>query len=313
MSIVVDCTSTPSVASLKAAGVSGVCRYLSWLHLWGGKTHAGINPKIIQRAELERLIAGGFSVALNWEYDDHDWMGGASAGAAHAAEAVAQARALGYPPGCVIIGSADFDMTSPQWTSAGRAYAVAFAKGITAGRYVPGVYGPWDVLGWCKSLAVFSVYWQAGMSKGWSGGRNANRWPGAHLRQLRKEDIGGVSCDVNEILQSNYRQYSGGNDMLSDEQATALLAQVADIHHTVTECVDPATGPTGPRMPLHSWTQAADALLVKAAAPAAAAPVVLTQADRDAIVAALAAKVPALDVDALAAKVADLLSARLQS
>jgi hypothetical protein len=207
MSIVVDCTSTPSTAALRAYETAGVCRYLSWLHLWGGKTHTGINPKIIQKPEFDRLIDADISVALNWEYDDHDWMGGASAGAAHAAEAIAQARALGYPPGCVIIGSCDFDMTSSQWASTGRAYAAAFTKGITAARYTAGVYGPYDVLGWCKALGGFGVFWQAGMSHGWSGGRNANRWPYAHLRQLRHQTIGGIDCDVNEILQPAYGQY----------------------------------------------------------------------------------------------------------
>jgi hypothetical protein len=64
-----------------------------------------------------------------------------------------------------------------------------------------------------------------------------------------------------------------------------------------------------------SVTEANYLARILAAASEAPAPaqLVLTQADRDAIVAALAAKVPALDVDALAAKVADLLAARLQS
>jgi hypothetical protein len=189
------------VASLKAAGVSGVTRYLSWLP----------NSKVIQQAEFNRLTKGGVSVTLNWEFSARDWMGGGSVGQSHAAEAVRQARALGYAKGCSIIGSADFDMTAAEWGSACRAYAIAFATGIRAAGYVAGVYGPWDVLARCRALGGFSIFWQAGMSTAWSGGRNAQRWPGAHLRQLRGGTVGGVSVDVNEVLIAAYGQYLPGS------------------------------------------------------------------------------------------------------
>jgi hypothetical protein len=208
MSIVVDCTSTPSTAALTAAGVSGVTRYLSWLNRWGGTTHStGVNPKVIRKAEFDRLIAARIAVTLNWEFDAEDWLGGETAGQQHAAEAVKQARALGYPAGHAIIGSCDFDMTSAQWVSHGRAYALAFALGVRSAGYLPGAYGPYNVLTWARTLGGFAVFWQAGMSHGWSGGRNANRWPYAHLRQLRHQAIGGIDCDVNEILIPAYGQY----------------------------------------------------------------------------------------------------------
>lgn len=210
MSLVIDATTAPPVDAMRSAGVVGLCRYLSWLYRWGGTTHDHVNPKIIQQAEYDRLVAAGFGVALNWEYDDHDWLGGASGGHDHAAEAVRQARALGYPGGCVIYGSADFDMTRAQWDSAGHAYAQAFAAGISAGGYAPGVYGPYDVLTWCRDLGGFRYYWQARMSRAWSGGRNSHDWPGAHLMQRRRTTIGGVDCDANDAVQ-NYGQ--AGDDM----------------------------------------------------------------------------------------------------
>lgn len=203
---VIDCTQSPSVDSLHAAGVTGVIRYLS---LPQGNTVW----KRITAAEYDTLRAAGLDVLLNWEYDALDWLGGAAAGTAHAAMSAQQAQALGYPAGCAIAGSCDFNITQTQWQTAGRMYAMAFSTGLRAAGYKAGVYGPWDVLGWCQQLQTFDVYWQAGMSTAWSGGRNANLWPGAHLRQRRHVTIGGIDCDYNDVIQANYGQAGGVPEM----------------------------------------------------------------------------------------------------
>lgn len=197
MSIVVDYSASRiSPAALKAAGVVGVCRYLSAPGL----------SKVIHKPEYDELRAAGIDVTLNWEQFATDWLGGASAGAAHAASAVAQANALNYQntsPHKVIPGSADFNMTRAQWLSSGRAYAIAYAAGIRAGGYRPGVYGPYNVLQWVKEEGIMDAFWQAGMS--WSWPNNDARppklpWPGAHLVQRRHITIGGVDTDLNDIL-----------------------------------------------------------------------------------------------------------------
>jgi hypothetical protein len=200
MPIALDYTTRIAPAALTAAGVTHVCRYLSWLHFWGGTTHTGVNPKIIQKAEYDELTAAGIQVILNWEYDASDWLSGSSGGAAHAVEAVKQARALGYPAGAPIVGSADFNMSRAQWTSVGKAYGQAFVQTLTAAGYRAGVYGPWDVLAWCAAeVPGFSMFWQC-MSTSFSAGRNANPWPGAHLRQRAYLTVGGVQGDRNDIL-----------------------------------------------------------------------------------------------------------------
>lgn len=229
MSIAVDCTELPSYTALRAAGVSGVLRYLSWLYRWGGITHTYINPKIIQKAEYDGLTANGFDVALNWEYDYLDWLGGASAGTAHATEAVRQAKALGHPPGRAIYFSADFNMSRSQWDGSGHGYATAVAITVRAGGYSPGVYGPYDVLTWCRDAKVMDRFWQAGMATSWSGGRNANPWPGAHLRQRRHILIGGIDCDANDILISDYGQYTPeGGPMSNIATQTDVVTALAD-------------------------------------------------------------------------------------
>jgi hypothetical protein len=188
MSVVDYSGACPGVSALRAAGAVGVVRYLSWLP----------NPKVITTAECATLRAAQLGVSLVWEYDARDWLSGAAAGAQHAAEAVRQARALGHPYGAGIYGAADFDMVSSSWTSSARGYAVAFRDGVRAGGYRVGVYGPYDVLTWCLLLS-YDLYWQAGMSSSWSGGRNASPWPGYHLRQRRAATIGGTQCDISDI------------------------------------------------------------------------------------------------------------------
>lgn len=200
MGIALDYTFRIDPAALRAAGVSDVLRYLK---------PDRVPAYRIAAAEYRELLAAGIGVTLNWEYDAHDWLGGAAAGTAHAALAVAQARALGYPSGCVIVGSADFDMTRTQWTGAARAYARAFKAGVQLSLYGFGVYGPADVLTWCRDEVPADMYWQAGMSISWSGGRNAVPWTGAHLRQRRHLSVAGQDTDLNDILIAHWGQARG--------------------------------------------------------------------------------------------------------
>lgn len=290
---------------MRAAGVTGLSRYLSWQD----RDSLG---KVIGRAEFDALIAAGFALVLNWEYSATDWTGGSSAGTTHATEAVRQARALGYPPGHGLIGSADFDMTSAQWFAACQGYAGAFAKVVRGAGYRPGVYGPWDVLTWCRDAGFMEVFWQAGMSTAWSSRRNASVWPGAHLRQRRQVFIGGVDCDSNDILRFDYGQYGGPMTTLDDKFTSAIDQQsrtyaqmIADVHE------DLIVGGFGP--PWRRQDGLADSvrqILTKVDEPTQVT-LTLSDADRDAI----AQKVSELVVPALMAAsstaVADELARRL--
>lgn len=221
MGIVLDYTSRIAPSALKAAGVVGVCRYLS-------PDQPNTRWKVITPAEYQELRGSGINVYLNWEYSATDWLGGSSVGRAHGTAAQIEAHALGYPAGSVILGSADFDMTRSQWLNAGRAYAQGFAAGVRAGGYRPGVYGPWDVLQWVADEHLMDAFWQAGMSTSWSGGRNAAPHPLAHLRQRGHKTVGGVDTDWNEIRRPLWTggpaAPSGGTDMLvRDEHGTIYV------------------------------------------------------------------------------------------
>lgn len=191
--ILIDCTSSPPADAMRAAGVTCVSRYLA---------PAGL-AKVVGVAEYQALRSNGFQVMLNWENFAFDWLRGT--GTSDATEAARQARALGYPTGRTIYGSADLDMTSAQWSAGGHAYAVAFAATLHAAGYQAGVYGPVDVLDWCAGTGLFSGFWQS-MSAGFSGGRNAARGGHTQIWQRRQQTIGGADCDVSDVFTSDFGQ-----------------------------------------------------------------------------------------------------------
>lgn len=200
MAWVADYTARIAPSALKAAGVVGVCRYLSPIQqntAW----------KRITQPEYDELRAAGIDVLLNWEYAATDWLGGTAAGASHGQQAAAQAKGFDHPAGKPIAGSADFDMTSAQWNAAGRAYAVAFRDAVEAAGYRAGVYGPSDVLGWCQALG-YTTFWQS-MSTAFSGGRNGRQWSGTSIWQRRQVTMAGSMADYNDLI----RQDWNGGDM----------------------------------------------------------------------------------------------------
>jgi len=201
--IAVDYTARIDPQALKNAGVSDVFRYLCYLPVG--------NWKVIQRAEYQELLAAGIGVTLNWEFDARDWL--TDNGYAHGNAAANQARNLGYPAGCTIFGSADFDMSRTDWLTRGAVYSNQFAAGIRAGGYEPGVYGPYNVLTWVRDSGDMRRFWQAGMSTSWSSGLNAGLWNGANVRQRRTGTIGGLSVDINDIITPNWGQARGVNSV----------------------------------------------------------------------------------------------------
>lgn len=194
---VADYTARIDPATLRVAGVIGVCRYVSrsgW--------------KDISLSEYRELLAHGITVILNFEDESNGWMGGASAGRADANFAADWADSYDYPAWMPIPSSADFDMTLSQWNSAGHAYASTYLDTLRGRGRTEGVYGPWDVLSWCHGIG-YGWKWQAGMSTAWD--RNANAWTkangapdDAHLRQVYQQDIGGEFVDHNTILRLDW-------------------------------------------------------------------------------------------------------------
>jgi glycoside hydrolase-like protein len=193
--IIADYTYRINPAVLKAAGIAGVVRYLCPLG----------EPKRILRPEADEILGAGLSLTLVYENRADDWLTGN--GATDGLDAVRQARALLYGRNCTILTAADFDQTRDQFLSRGRGYAAAFYRVVHLGGYRMGVYGSSDTLTWCHDDGIMDVGWQAGLSKGWSEGRNASRSAFADLMQDRQATVGGATVDLSTAYVDDWGQY----------------------------------------------------------------------------------------------------------
>lgn len=216
--------SSAQLAGLRAAGVTAVSRYIA---------HSTTIGKIIPVSEVARYGPAGMQLVLNWEQraDDLRTLSTAQT-AAYAHEAVAMAQARAYPAGCAIYVSADWDVTASEWPTVSANLRVIRSI-YSPAHYGLGLYAPWDALTWAKRDGLVDFYWQAGMSTSWSGRRNANAWPGAHLRQRRNAVIAGVECDTNDILIAQFGQ-AGTAGPISTGGITVATAATEDIFNRVT-------------------------------------------------------------------------------
>jgi peptidoglycan hydrolase-like protein with peptidoglycan-binding domain len=143
----------PDPAQIKAAGYSGVMRYLSY------------DPaKDITPAELLALHAVGLSVGLIWEAGATDELGAGPTGQKEGAVADAAAAALGWPLARPIYFAADFA------ASGGQLEAVAeYLKAASAACLFPaGIYGGIDTVDTMLAEGVVAWGWQ---TSAWSNGR----------------------------------------------------------------------------------------------------------------------------------------------
>jgi hypothetical protein len=100
----VDCSFVhPNPAAIKAAGYSGVLRYL------GGSASKDLTAK-----EAAGYHAAGLSIGLVYESTAGRAKGTYAQGQVDAHTALAQAKAIGYPTDCPIFFAVDFDATPAQ-------------------------------------------------------------------------------------------------------------------------------------------------------------------------------------------------------
>ena len=124
MTLILDYSfARPNPAAMKAAGYSGVMRYLSY-----------DSTKNLSKTEAIGLHAAGLDIGLVWETTATRAGEGSIAGAVDAIAAEAQATALGYPADAVIFYGVDYD-AAPQ------AVAPYFAGVKSKARRPVGVYG----------------------------------------------------------------------------------------------------------------------------------------------------------------------------
>ena len=280
----------PAPASIRDSGYAGVVRYVGT----PGRS------KNLTRAEVRELQTAGVPIGLVYESTAGWMLGGGAAG-------VAAARAVLTDPALVstdtyraprircVYFACDIDVTGESQMAAIQECLDGAAS--VFGRAQVGVYGEADVIDDC--VPAHAAYaWQ---TRAWSAGRVAKRV--CLLQEIGYVQVGGVQCDRNTVLKPDWGQDTYGGLTMDQEVRAAFDALGAriDAHHrlvTVGDAPDNQLGPDGKPIDKggHPWnlerlTARVDTLAAK--------------------VDLLAAGGGAVDTDALAAKVADLLAQRL--
>jgi hypothetical protein len=182
----------PSITSLKNAGVTFVCRYLS--HDTSGKN--------LDHAEAQRYSDAGIWVVVVWESTASRALGGHAAGVKDAQDAAAQAKACGIPAGRPIYFAVDFDANAREIVSV-NAYLDGAASVL--GKARTGVYGSSDVVKTALDSGHCEWAWA---TYAWSGGKLDGR---SHIYQYSNDHtIGGVGLDYDRALKADYGQWKVG-------------------------------------------------------------------------------------------------------
>lgn len=170
MTLILDYSfARPSPAAIKAAGYSGVMRYLS---VDNPQTHG----KIITSTEVDALHAAGLSVGLVWEYTAGRAGEGGAAGQSDVRAAENAAMGLGYPRSLPIFYAVDY--------GADPNAVLPYFQGINSVAVYPvGAYGSAAVVSSVMSAFSADYGWQ---TSAWS---NDVVLPNAHLYQRLRATV----------------------------------------------------------------------------------------------------------------------------
>ena len=204
--------SHPGGLALQKAGKKFACRYLS-----------PDASKNITRAEADDLAAHGVWTVVVYESTANRALAGQAAGAADAKTAAAQAAAAGMPAGRPVFFAVDFDATPGQQTAI-NAYLDGAASVL--GRDRVGIYGGFYPVK--RALDGGHAKW-AWQTIAWSGGQWDSR---AVIRQGTQAAIGGVSCDLNTAVATDYGQWMPGKTPtpVEDDMTPDQAAQLKQLH-----------------------------------------------------------------------------------
>lgn len=185
----------PDAAKLKAAGITGVVRYVS---------PAVNSPKNITPEEAGRLRQAGLDIALVYEWYAERPKEGRAAGIADAQVALAQANAIGFPGDRPIYAAIDWD-ASPGEQAAINAYMEGFQSVL--GKRGRAAYGGYWIIKRLFEAGLIDFGWQ---TYAWSGG---NVHPDACLYQnLNGQALAGGVIDYNEPRKADWGQWKASSD-----------------------------------------------------------------------------------------------------
>ena len=199
-----DYVTGPPIADMKAAGVSFVCRYLSYVNNL-------TQVKLLTPPEAKALSQAGISIVSNYEWYAVGNNGvprvseGFASGVQDARIAASQHAACGGPPDRPIYFSVDVDVAGTQCLEYFRGVASVIGASRT------GVYGSYRVLNYLLVSGLVGWGWQ---TYAWSGGQ----WePRAHIQQyLNGVSFSGHSVDYNRSIKSDFGQWQVGGTFMID-------------------------------------------------------------------------------------------------
>ena len=175
------------VRALQLAGVQFAFRYLST-----------DSSKNLSLGEARALSDAGISIGVVWETTATRSSQGYGAGRQDAQAAVLQAEACGMPGDRPIYFAVDYDAPPPDVEQ----YFHGVVSVLGASR--SGVYGGYYVVKRLLDAGLVHWGWQA---PAWSAGQWDAR---AHVRQGGQVTIGGVDCDRNTAMASDFGQWRVG-------------------------------------------------------------------------------------------------------
>ncbi len=183
-----DYVSGPSPDTMKAAGVTFVCRYLSFVNLL-------TQIKLLTPIEAKALSAAGIDIVSNYEWYANRPLEGFASGVQDAQIAASQHAACGGPPDRPIYFSVDIDVNGAQ--------VADYFKGIASviGKARVGAYGSYRVL---KYLFDMGLTW-GWQTYAWSYGA----WePRCHIQQYANGmSMSGHSVDYDRSIKSDFGQW----------------------------------------------------------------------------------------------------------
>lgn len=205
----------PGAANIKRAGYGGAVRYIG----------TPGNIKCATAAELRDFTANGLGMALVFEQYATDWRGGWQAGFDNYRRARAHATAIGFPATRPIYMAVDQDVVSAGEFQQALDYLRGARDAAGGDPGLVGVYGEHDV---CHAAASWrgmngerlcDWFWQC---RAWSG-TPVRLFAGRHLyQQVGTVTVGGVGCDINDVLRDDWGQHLAEDDMSWTEQLTLI-------------------------------------------------------------------------------------------
>lgn len=198
----------PGAAAIKGAGYVGAVRYIGFPD----------RRKCTTQGELDDFNAHQLGMALVFESNATGWRLGYDGGRLHARWARDHANAIGFPADRPVYMATDQDVV----TSGEFATMVEYLRGASTslgGVHVTGVYGEADVIDRARDAGVAAWFWQ---TAAWSRGRRTS----AHLFQrVGTVNVGGIGCDINDVLQDDWGQHNAGANVDLTEQNLKDIAR----------------------------------------------------------------------------------------